>query len=225
MATYNKIIDENRLTQLWAIIKGKFVAQETGKGLSSNDYTTDEKTKLSGIATGAQVNVLEGIQKNGETVTITNKIANISVPVVTYEPNKYTTNDTYLKVGDSEMDLANYAFAAAADGKATSALTAVAGKQDALTAGANITITNNVISASTGVKFEVVDALPETGSENVIYLVPNSGTAPNIYDEYIWISSNSSFEKIGTTAIDLSNYVQFDDITVMTEAELAAICV
>lgn len=32
--------------------EGKFVAQETGKGLSSNDYTSAEKTKLSGIAEG-----------------------------------------------------------------------------------------------------------------------------------------------------------------------------
>lgn len=37
-------------------ISGK-VDKETGKGLSSNDYTDAEKTKLSGIATGAEVNV------------------------------------------------------------------------------------------------------------------------------------------------------------------------
>ena len=33
------------------------VAAETGKGLSTNDYTDAEKTKLSGIAAGAEVNV------------------------------------------------------------------------------------------------------------------------------------------------------------------------
>ena len=33
------------------------VDKVTGKGLSTNDYTTDEKTKLSGIAEGAEVNV------------------------------------------------------------------------------------------------------------------------------------------------------------------------
>lgn len=59
------------------------VDKETGKGLSSNDYTSNEKTKLANIASGAQVNVLEGIQKNGQTVTITNKIANISIPTDT----------------------------------------------------------------------------------------------------------------------------------------------
>lgn len=37
-------------------LSGK-VDKETGKGLSTNDYTTAEKTKLAGIATGAEVNV------------------------------------------------------------------------------------------------------------------------------------------------------------------------
>lgn len=35
---------------------GKKVDKETGKGLSTNDYTTDEKNKLAGIEAGAQVN-------------------------------------------------------------------------------------------------------------------------------------------------------------------------
>lgn len=37
-------------------LSGK-VDKETGKGLSTNDYTTAEKTKLAGIAEGAEVNV------------------------------------------------------------------------------------------------------------------------------------------------------------------------
>lgn len=43
--------------ELAAKIKTKFVAKETGKGLSTNDYTTAEKQKLSGIAANAEVNV------------------------------------------------------------------------------------------------------------------------------------------------------------------------
>lgn len=65
------------------LILAKKVDKVDGKGLSTNDYTTDEKTKLAGIATGAQVNILEGVQVNGATVTPTNKIANISVPTKT----------------------------------------------------------------------------------------------------------------------------------------------
>lgn len=89
----NSYLDKTGLSLVWAKIKelvnGK-VDKVDGKGLSTNDYTSDEKTKLTGIATGAQVNVLEGIQKNGDTVTITNKIANITVPTKTSD----ITNDS-----------------------------------------------------------------------------------------------------------------------------------
>lgn len=60
----------------------KKVDKVDGKGLSSNDYTTTEKTKLSGIATGAQVNVLEKVSVNGTEQTITNKGVDITVPEV-----------------------------------------------------------------------------------------------------------------------------------------------
>ena len=61
-----------------------------GKGLSSNDYTATEKTKLANIEASAQVNVLEGIQKNGASITPTNKIVNITVPTKTSD----LTNDS-----------------------------------------------------------------------------------------------------------------------------------
>lgn len=86
-------LDKTGLALVWEKIKnlasGK-VDKIDGKGLSTNDYTSDEKTKLANIASGAQVNVLEGIQKNGTTVTITNKIANIAVPTKTSD----ITNDS-----------------------------------------------------------------------------------------------------------------------------------
>lgn len=55
---------------------------------------------------------------------------------------------------------------------------------------------------------EVVEELPEVGEKGVLYLVPNEGSGGNIYDEYVWIPSTESFEKIGTTEIDLSGYEQ-----------------
>lgn len=57
------------------------VQPETGKGLSTNDYTTAEKTKLAGIAEGAEVNEIEGIKVNSSTVNPdVNKVVNITVP-------------------------------------------------------------------------------------------------------------------------------------------------
>lgn len=46
-------------------IAEKYVAKETGKGLSTNDYTTAEKTKLTGVAEGAQVNTIENVSIKG----------------------------------------------------------------------------------------------------------------------------------------------------------------
>lgn len=56
------------------------VYKETGKGLSTNDYTTEEKNKLGGIATGAQVNVIEAVKVNGVALDITDKAVDVTVP-------------------------------------------------------------------------------------------------------------------------------------------------
>ena len=73
----------------------------------------------------------------------------------------------------------------------------------------------------TGIDFQVVQELPQTGVKGVIYLVSNSGTAPNVYDEYIWV--NNTFEKIGTTAVDLSGYVQASEMHALTNSEIDTI--
>lgn len=56
-----KFLDENGLLYLWSKIKARFVAQESGKGLSTNDYTDAEQTKLAGIETGATKTVVENV--------------------------------------------------------------------------------------------------------------------------------------------------------------------
>lgn len=54
-----KFLDSNGLTKLWELINiivNKKVDKVSGKGLSTNDYTTAEKNKLAGIEEGAEVN-------------------------------------------------------------------------------------------------------------------------------------------------------------------------
>lgn len=46
-------LDKTGLNYFWQKIVSKFVAKESGKGLSTNDYTTTEKQKLAGIANNA----------------------------------------------------------------------------------------------------------------------------------------------------------------------------
>lgn len=65
-------------TEVETALAGK-VDKVTGKGLSTNDYTTEEKTKLTGIAAGAQVNVIEAVKVDGTALTVTDKAVNIDL--------------------------------------------------------------------------------------------------------------------------------------------------
>ena len=57
-----------------------FVKKVAGKGLSTEDFTTAEQTKLTGVETGAQVNIIESITVNsGQPLTVTNKGVNIDL--------------------------------------------------------------------------------------------------------------------------------------------------
>ena len=50
------------------------VNKVTGKGLSTNDYTTAEKNKLAGIAAGAEVNTITGVKGNAESAYRTGQV-------------------------------------------------------------------------------------------------------------------------------------------------------
>lgn len=93
-------LDKNGLTLLWDKIKSALVNKVDkidGKGLSTNDFTTDEKIKLSGVESGAQANIIQGIQINGTNVVPSNKIASVTIPTSTSQlindANFITIND------------------------------------------------------------------------------------------------------------------------------------
>lgn len=50
-----------------------FVAKVAGKGLSTNDFDNTYKTKVDGIAEGAQINVIETVTIDNVAQTVTNK--------------------------------------------------------------------------------------------------------------------------------------------------------
>lgn len=80
---------------------------------------------------------------------------------------------------------------------------------------------NSAVAGITSFSYEIVATLPATGVAGTIYLLSNSGTNPNSYDEYIWVSDK--YEKIGTTDIDLSNYLQNEDLEAITNGEIDTI--
>jgi hypothetical protein len=70
------------------------VAKVEGKGLSTNDFTTAEKTKLQNIAANAQVNVIETVKVNGVALTPTSKAVDVIVPAATVVDNTLTSTST-----------------------------------------------------------------------------------------------------------------------------------
>ena len=94
-----KYLDNDGLLYLWQKIKNVFATKDalndkvdkvTGKGLSTNDYTTAEKNKLNDVASGAQVNVIETVKVNNTALTPSSKAVNITVPTKTSD----ITNDS-----------------------------------------------------------------------------------------------------------------------------------
>ena len=66
---------------------------------------------------------------------------------------------------------------------------------------------NALISAITQFHYDVYTTLPETGVNNVLYLIGPTGSGSDKYEEYVYPNSTTGWVKIGDTSIDLSGYV------------------
>lgn len=77
------------------------------------------------------------------------------------------------------------------------------------------------ISGIAGITFVVVQVLPETGEAGTIYLLADSHGTQDSYDEYVWV--NGAWEQLGHAYVDLSDYVQYSDITLATDAQVNAL--
>lgn len=217
--------------------EGKFVAQETGKGLSSNDYTSAEKTKLSGIAEGANKYVHPSYtdQKSGlykvtvdasghvsaTTAVAKADITGLGIPAqdTTYADATTSTHGLMSAADKTKLDgvatgaQANKIESVKVNGTALTPDSSKAVNVDLSAYAKSADVTKEIASAVSGVTqidYSVVEALPSTGKKGVIYLVANSGSGNNIYDEYIYI--NSKFEKLGSREMDLSSYAKKTDI-------------
>lgn len=193
-------LDKSGLTLLISKIKsalGGKVDVVSGKGLSTNDYTSAEKQKLSGIANGAQVNVIESVKVNGTKLTPSSKAVDVTVPTKTSQ----LTNDSGYQSATSVESIIT------AKGYQTQSQVQ--------------SLINSAVGNITSIRYEKVTSLPATGSNGVIYLVAHSHGTQDIYDEYIWLSETKTFEKIGNTDIDLSAYVKKSELTAITTNDLS----
>lgn len=76
---------------------------------------------------------------------------------------------------------------------------------DAITYAMSKRYTDNKVAESAALHREIVNSLPATGDEHVLYMVlDQTASEPDIYDEWLWI--NGRYEHIGSTRVDLTDY-------------------
>ena len=186
-------------TKLDEKLQGK-VSVEEGKGLSSNDYTTEEKQKLAGLQnytlTKASADSLGGVKVGtGLQVSEDGTLSADSVDWANVQ-NKPTIL--------TQQDVSN-AFSTSLEAAhlATSAeLSAVEAKL-------------------TGVyhfkgSVDTFDALPKDAADGDVYNVTDSGM------NYGYIAESKTWDALGTV-IDLSGYAQKTDFVAMTNEEIDAL--
>ncbi len=167
------------------------VDKEDGKGLSTNDYTTEEKEKLAGIEAGADVNTVDSV--NGQVGAVV-----------------LTKSDVGLGNVDNTSD-ANKPISTAVQ----SALDDKTDTTDFTDLSSQVATNTAAIAGFGGFKCVVVDTLPDVGEESTIYLIARRTTSSgdDVYNEYIYV--NGGWELIGNTAIDLSDYYTSDQTDVL----------
>lgn len=130
------------------------------------------------------------------------------------ELGKYATPEA---VADAiTTALADYATTPAVKAAITTALA------DYMTSGEVNAAIAAAVAAASNVQFKSVEALPETGEANVIYLVPSTEDS-NVKNQSMWI--DDQWVSLGSTTVDLTNYWSKDDLRAMTAEELQAILV
>lgn len=200
----NTFVTKENLTRFKTKLDTKLqekVSVEKGKGLSSNDYTTEEKKKLAGLQnytlTKASSDALGGVKVGtGLQVSEDGTLSTIGAVDWANVQNKPTIL--------TQQDVSN-AFSTSLEAAhlATSAeLSAVEAKL-------------------TGVyhfkgSVDNFDALPKDAADGDVYNVTDSGM------NYGYIAKTKTWDALGTV-IDLSGYAQKTDFVAMTNEEIDAL--
>lgn len=214
-----KYLDNDGLLYLWQKIKNVFATKNalndkvdkvTGKGLSTNDYTTDEKNKLNGIENGAEVNPRVGVDGHTRTISEYSVDDNTGTLIMVYD-------DGSLDGGRVAVPLASTAQEAIA-----SLSNALAGKVDAedgkgLSTNDYTTAEKNKLAAfgaasTYALKTDITNMYKYKGSVATVSALPSSGnTTGDVYNveatgmNYAW--NGSAWDALGEifTITSISN--------------------
>lgn len=231
-----KYLDENGLLYFWGKIKSYVATALSGSGfytkpsggIPKTDLADSVQTSLGKADTAIQSETVKSVDTTAGTSGINLSLSSAGKLDVTISSGSIASgNSNFVTGGTVYSTTSTLAPKASPSFTGTpTAPTATAGTsttQVATTAFVTDAV-STAIGSITGIDFQIVTSLPSTGTKGVIYLMSNSGSSPNSYDEYIWIvptGGSGRFEKIGTTDVDLSNYLQIS--AYITNAEIDAI--
>lgn len=215
----SKYLDNDGLLYLWQKIKNVFATKDalnekvdkvTGKGLSTNDYTTAEKDKLNNIEDGAQVNPQVSVDENVREISGYSVNDDIGALIMFYD-------DTSPDGGTIAVPLASTAQEAFA-----SLSNALAGKVDAedgkgLSTNDYTTAEKNKLAAfgaasTYALKTDITNMYKYKGSVATVSALPSSGnTTGDVYNveatgmNYAW--NGTAWDALGEifTITSISN--------------------
>lgn len=235
-----KYLGETTVTYLMAKIKSLFVAKEAGKGLSTNDFTNQDKSKLDGLQnytlpkagseTLGGVMVGAGLTIDGEghlSATGGGEADSVNWDNVVGKPTKLSefTNDSGFQTAsnvESTITSKGYQNASQVESSITSK-----GYQTSAQVDEKLT--------EYAKKSDIASALKYKGSKNTYSELPSSGqsvgdvwnvvqadSSHNIKpgDNVAW--NGSSWDVLSGT-VDLSGYVQDSDLVEITTGEIDSI--
>lgn len=220
-----------------------YTTEEKSKLAGLNNYTLPPATSttIGGVKPGAGLEVLEDGTLNAtgggtaDSVDWTNvqskptTIAGYGITDAKIEDKTITLGANNVTVPTNVSDLTNdsgYQTASDVNSAISTAKENLATKEEVTssinTATSDMATKTYVTQQLANInKKQVVTSTTEMTDPNTIYLIANEGTDNNIYDEYLVIGSKP--EKIGTTAVDLTNYLQESDLVEISNGEIDTI--
>lgn len=174
------------------VAEGK-VDKEEGKGLSENDFTNEYKGKLDGIETGAQVNTIEVVKRNGVALPVTDKAVDVAVPTATsslINDSGYITNEVNDLVNYYDKDETDTLIATEAETRDAADLN-LQGQIDAISSASDV-----VDVVGTYAELQAYDT--SKLSDNDIIKVLTDETHDDAISYYRWDDTTNTFTYIGS---------------------------
>lgn len=190
---------------------------------TDNNFSNEYKTKVDNLSTEIEkdVNKIEIIKVNGKVQAISeeDKSVDLKVPEKVSDIENDSGFQTLANV-NSVIATATANMATQSDIEDMATKTWTSGQITTATSDmATQTWVNGQIANLN--KKQVVTSTKEMTNESVIYLMSNSGSGNNVYDEYIVIEGTP--EKIGSTEVDLTPYQRSDELKAITNTEIDSI--